>query len=266
MNIDISIEQLNISLLDDNKSIITTITNYGYILYTLNMLKSLKKYNLDKKILIVCIDSKSEFVFKKLGYNVYTFNDNSLQKFVSWNKQGYDKICYIKLIVIYHLLNLNYNALLVDGDIVFLKNPILDIINWSNNNSYDIWIQNDSQNNNIIDNMCTGYMYVKSSNITKKLYDCISNEGIEKYKQCALDNNDQSYFNLFIKPYCNFKPLMLSDYPNGKYYYTNYINENLDNNCILVHFNWVHGHEKLVKIKKHGLWLLTEDEEETLSI
>ena len=52
-------------------TIMFTVTTYGYMLYTLNMLKSLQPFNLDKKIVIACLDKKSLAYFKKKGYNVY---------------------------------------------------------------------------------------------------------------------------------------------------------------------------------------------------
>jgi hypothetical protein len=52
MSLNIEIKDLENLTLYDNKTIITTLTNYGYILYTLNMLKSLKPFGLDKKVFI----------------------------------------------------------------------------------------------------------------------------------------------------------------------------------------------------------------------
>jgi len=57
--------------------------------------------------------------------------------------------------------------------------------------------------------------------------------------------------------------LPLNNYPNGKYFYDN---PQIKETCILVHFNWVQGHQKLLKIKEHNMWLLTENEEESLII
>ncbi len=261
-DINLLTEQLQHNVLDDNKTILITITNYGYILYTLNMLKSLKQYDVDKKVLVICIDTKSYNIFKKIGYNTICINDNTLQKFTPWNTKGYDKICYIKLATIHKILSLHYNIVLIDGDIVFLRNPLNDILYWSKNDSIDIWIQTDKQIDNDT-NMCTGYMFVKSHTITTELFDCISIKGQNKYKQCALDNNDQTYFNKFIKPYCKIKGLSLELYPNGNYFYNN---SKIKETCTLVHFNWVHGHEKLLKIKEYNLWLLTENEEDTFQI
>ena len=53
-----------------------------------------------------------------------------------------------------------------------------------------------------------------------------------------------------------FNALPLEKYPNGKMFY-----ENPTLDPVLVHFNWVHGHVKMAKMKEHKMWLLEEDEE-----
>ena len=124
------------------------------------MLKSLKPFGLDKKVLIISIDKKCAAILSKLGYTVICINNAELVKFCPWNSSGYDKICYYKMELLYRLLSLKLNVLLVDGDIVFHKDPLHDIMKWQNDAHYDVWIQNDSQNNKDITNMCTGYMYI----------------------------------------------------------------------------------------------------------
>jgi hypothetical protein len=262
MPISINLQDLEYCELYDKKTIITTVTNYGYLLYTLNMLKSLKEFGIDQKVFVVCIDKKSADILKKLGFIVCCVDEPELGKFCPWNTKGYDKICYLKLELIYSLLSLNKNVLLVDGDIVFRKSLIDDWHKWKDDTKYDIWIQNDSMENTNLANMCTGYMFIKCSSNLVKLYDCISDEGKRKYLSCAFDNNDQSYFNNFVKPYCKIKSLSLELYPNGQMYYSN--SENLKDNVVLVHFNWVHGHHKMAKMKEHKMWLLTPEEEEDI--
>ncbi len=263
MSIHITTHTLEACILDDGATIITTITNYGYLMYTCNMLKSLVPYGLDKKILIICIDKRAAIVLQNMGYHVYCIDDTELSRFSSWNTKGYDKICYIKLKVIYHILSLQKNVLLVDGDIVFKKNPMSDILSWQSNHQYDTWIQNDSLQNNNVENMCTGYMYIKSNENMIQRYDCVSDAGIQRYKTCAFDNNDQTYFNKYVKPFCKMCPLPLEDYPNGKFFYEN--TDALQQRATLVHFNWVIGHLKMAKMKEHRLWLLTPEEEELIS-
>lgn len=261
MSFELTISNIESSLLDDKKTVITTLTNYGYLLYTLNMLKSLKPYGLDKKVFIVSIDKKAANILLQLGYNVYCIDDTELSRFAPWNTKGYDKICYLKLELIYRILSLNKNILLVDGDIVFLKDPMPDINWWLEEKHIDVHIQNDSLENINTTNLCTGYMLIKSNEIMINLYDCVSDAGQKKYMACAFDNNDQSYFNKFVKPSCKFQALVLSKYPNGKSFYEMPTRKNT---AILVHFNWVHGHIKMAKMKEHKMWLLTPEEEEQI--
>jgi hypothetical protein len=262
MSFNLNIEHINNCLLDDNKTIITTLTNYGYLLYTLNMLKSLKPFGLDKKIFIVCIDKKGANILRKLDYNVFCIDDNELSRFSPWNTKGYDKICYLKLELIYRIISLNKNVLLIDGDIVFKKDLMEDMREWWRDSIYDVWIQNDSQENRNTKNMCTGYMFIKTSDRLIELYDCVSEKGQQKYMTCAFDNNDQTYFNNFVKPGCMFNALPLEKYPNGKMFYDN--TEKIKDDMILVHFNWVQGHIKMAKMKEYKMWLLTPDEEEQI--
>ncbi len=246
---------------EDGKTIMTTMTNSGYILYTLNMLKSLKQFGLDKKVFVVSIDKKGANILRRLGYNAYCIDDNQLGKFSPWNTTGYDKICFLKLELIYSIISLNKNILLIDGDIVFLKDPIPDIKWWNEEKHIDVHIQNDSLENINTNNLCTGYMLIKSNDKMINLYDCISEDGQKKYLQCAFDNNDQTYFNKFVKPHCTFQALTLFKYPNGNAFYNS---PSRKENAILVHFNWVHGHIKMAKMKEHKMWLLTPEEEEQI--
>ena len=261
MSINLKLDDLDKFVLEDGKTIMTTLTNYGYLLYTLNMLKSLKQFGLDKKVFIVCLDKKGTSTLKRFGYNAFTIEENELEKFCPWNTKGYDKICYLKLELIYRILSLNRNILLIDGDIVFDKDPLPDIKWWIEEKHIDVHIQNDSLENINKSNMCTGYMLVKSNDKMIKLYDCISEQGKKKYLECAFDNNDQSYFNNFVKPYCIFQALTLMKYPNGQAFYNQPSRKQI---AILVHFNWVHGHLKMAKMKEHKMWLLTPEEEEQI--
>ena len=251
MSIQLTYDDIKPFVIED--TVLTTLTNSGYLLYTLNMLKSLRPYGLDKKVLIICIDKKGSEILRKKGYHSICVNEE-YGKFSPWNSTDYVKICYLKLELIYKVL-LHKNVLLIDGDIVFLKNPLDDLLLWSKD-VIDVWIQNDSVENHNTKNMCTGYMFIKSSDRLIKLYDVISEEGRKKYLKCAFNNNDQTYFNDYVKRACIFNALPLEKYPNGKMFYDNPM---LD--PVLVHFNWLMGHLKMVKMKEYKMWLLTPEEE-----
>ena len=263
MAMELTLDDVTPCLLDDGTTIITTVTNSGYLMYTCNMLKSLAPYGLDKKVCIICIDKHAAEVLGSQGYCVYCMDDETLSHFSAWNTKGYDKICYLKLRVMHHILSLKKNVLLVDGDIVFYKNPMMDILYWQTDHNYDVWVQNDSLFNKNTTNMCTGYMYLKSSENLIQLYDCLSEAGVQRYMTCAFDNNDQTYFNRYVKPYCKVCPLPLERYPNGQFFYIKA--KSVRRTAVLVHFNWVKGHLKMAKMKEHGRWILTPEEEEAIS-
>ena len=256
MSIEVTLEQ--VTSCSTGKTVWTTVTNYGYRLYTLNMLKSLAPFGLDRSVLILCLDKKSANWFMKKGYHVVTANDTH-ERFCAWNTKGYDRICYLKLEWIFRILSLNMNILLIDGDIVFRKNPNSDLQKWEMDDQFDGRIQNDSQDDRNTDNLCTGYIFIRSNPKTIQLYDCVSDAGKQKYETCAFDNNDQTYFNKFVKPFSRFQPLLLEQYPNGKMYYEN--TDRIDKTAIMVHFNWVHGHIKMVNMKRYKMWILAPEDE-----
>jgi hypothetical protein len=252
-------EDIKSCVLEDGKSVIVTITNSGYMLYTLNMLKSLVPYGWDRKVLVVCMDHDASQRIRERGNISVVVEEQKLDRFCSWNTKGYEEICYWKLATIYRLLSMNKNVILVDGDIVFRRDPSPDWRQWWSDRVYDVWIQNDSQLDRDTTNMCTGYMMIRSTPQMITVYDCISEQGRRKYDECIFDNNDQTYFNRYVKPSCRFLPLLLEHYPNGKMYTEN--KSKIDGKCILVHFNWIKGHFKLITMKQNGMWLLTPDEE-----
>jgi hypothetical protein len=257
MSIHLTHEQLDTYVLSDGKTIIATVTNHGYLLYTLNMLKSMRPFGLEHKILILCLDRRGAVILEKKGYRVICI-DHAISRFCPWNTKGYDQICYLKMELVYRILSFNKNVLLVDGDIVFLQNPMRDILQWRDEPG-EVWIQNDAQNDRDTNNLCTGYLYIRSSPLMIELYDCISPQGHNNYQKCAFDNNDQTYFNKYVKPHCKVNALPLEQYPNGKMFY-DYL-KSVRPEIVMIHFNWVKGHLKMAKMKEHKLWLLTDEEE-----
>jgi hypothetical protein len=251
MSIHVTAEQVD----PFGKTVWTTVTNYGYRLYTLNMLKSLAPFG--HSVLLLCLDRRSATWFEQKGYQVFTV-DEPMERFCAWNTEGYDTICYLKLVWIYRLLSLHRNVLMIDGDIVFLKNPAEDVQKWEQSR-FDGWIQNDAEYDSATNNLCTGYLFIRSTPNMIDLYNCTSEAGLVKYEKCAFDNNDQTYFNMYVKPFARIQPLPLEHYPNGRVFYKN--PDVLRTTAIMVHFNWVQGHIKMAKMKEHKMWLLTPMEE-----
>lgn len=259
MAFPMAMSDLESCILEDGKTILLTITNSGYLLYTLNMLKSLSKYDgLDRNVLTVCMDRMAYNVLRERGYQAIHVEQENLGRFFAWNTKGYEEVCYWKMVSVHRLLTNGCHVILVDGDIVFRKDPRLDWRRWWES-SDDVWIQNDSQNDKDTTNLCTGYMLIRSTSEMCQVYDCISEEGRKRYDACIFDNNDQTYFNRYVKPLCRWSAFLLEHYPNGKMYQNH--KERLDSLAVLVHFNWIKGHMKMAIMKQNGMWLLTPEEE-----
>lgn len=244
----------------ENATVFFTITNYGYLIYTLNMLKSLKPWGLDKKVIVICIDSKSNKLLTSLGYSTLYY-PTEYGKFTSYNKPGYDKICYYKLLAICKIIEAGYNVFYFDGDIVFQKNPLNFLKRWLTLTP-EVLVQNDTQDDLNKDNMCMGCIFVKSTENTRKYFICDTEETIKAYEMYAGDNNDQSFFNKLIKPNVYADTLPLAEFPNGKYFIDN--SQSTKHTVCLIHFNWLIGHEKLIKMRSYNMWYLTEGEEDMI--
>ena len=238
-----------------------TITNSGYLIYTLNMLKSLQPWGLDKKVLVICIDEKSNWLLTKLGYKTWHY-PTEYGVFTAYNKPGYDKICYYKLLAMCKIIESGRNVFYFDGDIVFQKNPVNFLRRWLTLEQ-EVLIQNDTMTDSDKSNMCMGCIFVKSNENTRRLFVCDTPETIKAYEAYAGENNDQSFFNKLIKPYINVDTLPLAEFPNGKYFIENV--QNIRPSACLIHFNWLIGHEKLIKMGGHKMWYLTEEDEDLIA-
>ena len=71
MTFELLLSDIEKCILNDDKTLITTVTNSGYVLYTLNMLKSLVPFGLDKKILIICMYVLKFVFFIVLHFSLY---------------------------------------------------------------------------------------------------------------------------------------------------------------------------------------------------
>jgi hypothetical protein len=250
--LNLDTKYINKGLIEDNKTIFFTITNEGYLDYTKNMLESLKQFNCDKNVLIVCIDNISNEYFKSKGYFTH-FIDLNFKEFSEFGTEGFIKCCYLKLFLINKFINLGYNIFYSDGDIFYKKNPI-DELNTYREINGDMWIQNDTIYDNNFNNVCAGFLYIRANSKTKLYFDIDIPEFSYRYNECIKYNNDQTYINNFIIPHLNVHLFPLNKFPNGNYFYN--FNRNIKDSIIMVHFNWIVGHEKKEQMKKYGMWII----------
>jgi len=225
-----------------------TFTNKGYVDYTKNLLLSNKLNNSEADIKVYCLDDSSFNIFSEIHKNVELFKkEDFADKYFSQADENFGNLMLVKFELIYRELLQNENTIYVDGDIVFKKNFLNYLKNYSKDS--DIIFQNDlrpSKPNR--EWVCAGFMYIKSNETTKEFFKPTKKliRKFTKYK-----THDQSYINKNRKKF-KYSILPLDDFPNGAHFYE--YSKSLD--PYIIHFNYVRGDEKLNLMKKHGEWYL----------
>jgi len=225
-----------------------TFTNKGYVDYTKNLLLSNKLNNSEADIKVYCLDDSSFNIFSEIHKNVELFEkEDFADKYFSQADENFGNLMLVKFELIYRELLQNKNTIYVDGDIVFKKNFLNYLKNYSKDS--DIIFQNDlrpSKPNR--EWVCAGFMYIKSNETTKEFFKP-TRKLIRKFTKYK--THDQSYINKNRKKF-KYTILPLDDFPNGAHFYE--YSKSLD--PYIIHFNYVRGDEKLNLMKKHGEWYL----------
>ena len=232
-----------------------TLTNDGYKDMTTNLLLSMKKLGIEKKLKIYCIGTECFNFFK----TNYPFNEiiqidvegDYLKTWVEYKSiqnpdmNGKKKWATITSYKIYCMNNelVNGNDIIfTDGDIVFEKNPFQYLIDQIND--HDLLIQNDNQSysNHAF---CTGFFYMKSNDKTKEITNFKSvQENIDTFQ------NDQQYLRRFERQ-LDVKYLPLELFPNGKYWRTK-----LPKSPYIIHFNYDTSIHKIKRMKTYHKWYI----------
>jgi hypothetical protein len=227
-----------------------TLTNKAYVPLTLNCIRSLEMINTSQKLCCYCID-KDSFLQLTDNYDpslVYMVPDikyicSDLPKF---RQQNWNKVVINKFNIIYdNLQNYEY-VLFTDGDIVYEKDGFVEYcIEKIEKNNVDMLIQNDSANDSICDNLCSGFMFIKSCEKTKKFFNPDKID-ISKF-EC-----DQIYINHNYKKFnITLSVLPVALFPNGGYYKKH---QDIKDNY-LIHFNWCGGENKIRWMKNCNKWV-----------
>jgi len=247
-------------------SVFITLTNNGYIDYTLNCLKSLENIQCKVPLHCHCIGSEGYTILKDNGYECTLIDDEKHTNFEEYAHGKFAFVVYYKLLIIYeNLLKYDY-VCYTDGDIVFENNNFFNYLLDSIGNN-DLLIQNDRFSDKDNTSSCSGFMFIRSNPKTR---DLLNPKHILKYLNIPAWH-DQIYineilyrkYNILNIKYGNnipqnklkFKSLPLNLFPNGSYYNTNH--EKLT--PYMIHFNYIVGKQKQEYMKKFNKWLLTTE-------
>lgn len=227
--------------IDHSNIAFITLTNNGYIDYTLNCIESMRRIHMKQMHKVYCIGKYGCEILKQNNILCELIDNETYTNFQEFRKKDWSNITYYKFEIIYNnLLNHDF-VCITDGDIVYENNTMFDYL-LNNIGDNDMLCQSEGIYNN---DLCSGFMFVKSNELTISLF---NPKNVEKYRN-TVGWGDQIYVNL-IKYNIKYKKLPLSLFPTGQYYYT--YSSNLK--PYLIHFNWIVGHEKKNKMIKYNKW------------
>ncbi len=237
-------------------TVILTYTTKGYVKYTINLYRSLKRINRSESFIAVCPDIDTKKILEKEGIKALWFHpftpvDCSSSQ-ISFGTEKFSAIAVEKLRVIHHFLSYGNHVIFTDSDVVWFKDCVNELINELE--GYDIAFQDDIPSDKSNNNACTGFIVVKPSEHTIKLFDPRFSFDVSDF------NNDQKYLNYRIGRYPSKNATVNVTYKLlDKYKYLNgslFLNDpSLAKNSYITHFNWIRNNEKWETMKKYGMIL-----------
>ena len=227
----------------DNWIILMTVNN-GYFDFFLNWLHFYKKLNLKRPVIVMAEDYKVFLKLKELNVssfvNVQRGLNDSRGAAVTFGSKGFDELTASRPTYILQYLEKGMNVLYADTDSVWLRDPFPFFTG-----NFDIWMQVDV----LPDNMCTGFIALKSNNSTVNL---------TKRWKASLKRHlqfDQTAFNAVYKTSpVHLKQLDMNFFPSGLLYFEKF-SKYQQENVVIVHNNFIRSHtKKLNRFIKYNLW------------
>ena len=201
---------------------IIAMTNLGQLDMLKNMLRSADEVGIDMKL-----------------FDVYMTPTDKLNEAAGFDNTNFTPITMLKLQVIIKAIEEHDMILWVDNDIVFLKNPINDLLSRT---EVPFLIQDDQWS------ACTGFFLIRKSELVLK----ILKDGLKLMKENKA-REDQTAINKGFEMN-KYNPTLLEEYlyPNGNIYFNKKIQSK---EAKIIHFNYQKtSSEKIERMKQNKLW------------
>lgn len=241
-----------------NETLIWTMTSNGYKYLTYNLYLSLKKANMNQKLLIICVDKESHMFFRTMNVPSILFKPNQpvlpgsqpsqfgSDTFMNYNKMKLEIAEDIRVKIDDSAKYIIY----MDGDIVVFR----DFIPYMKEQFEKLETIFLFQCDDLYDSpnrtqCCTGFFAHKNIPLEKSPYAIYDNKLWKEIRE------DQPWVNKHIRMYnIPFDYLERSLFPNGVYIKDERWKQN---NPYLLHFNHLVGNAKITTMKRLKMWYHT---------
>ncbi|CEP07539.1 hypothetical protein [Parasitella parasitica] len=249
-----------------DRILLTAVANQGMAEYTMNWIASLRKCGLDDKFLVFAIDEELAETMTKAGLGKHVvmipkewFHKELSKDFEGWLSDGYTPITHSKSLVVERLLYTGVTVWFSDVDIVFTSSSIYDYLLMKlNSRPHTETLFSQETEQKIVN---SGFYIMRPTNTNKRILDASiyiqdmqQNKKPEVTQQRAinriLDDLNLNYQTSSVA----LLDLML--FPHGKAYFDQNIPTKYGMTPMIVHANYRKGNNKMLDLKKFGLWYI----------
>ena len=235
-----------------NNVIILISTDFGFINQALNLyITSLRKFNITNFLYVTSDKAASSLLDQHNIPNYLIFEDRDGKRASKYRTKSYTRKTHIKTKIILQALKHGFTVLIVDADIVFLKNP-LPFFSCSD---CDIQMQWDGFEGN------TGFYLVRPTKAAIDLHsEALAMVEISP-KLTNQETIDRALEAMQRRKKIKMVYLPETEFPNGRTYFElgqrMFAGDNPCKSCVIVHNNWiVSGAAKEYRFKEHLLWFV----------
>ena len=229
-----------------NKVKLITITNSSYLNITRNCIKSIDRINIKCPIKIFTIDETCYNTLKNEKYEDVESLGDICKVNSKWSDSNWSLVTMQKIVAIRKQLDFSDIVIYIDGDIVVQDSRFITYCyeKLMKNKDLDMLAQCEWKGVKNANEICSGFLAVKSNEKTKKMFDIDTSK---KYP------HDQHFVNS-KRNMVKYELLPIELYPNGKYYYEE--RNNTKTSPYLINFNFVMIHDKINKMRSLNKWFL----------
>lgn len=249
-----------------------TLTNFGYLPYTVNCLTSLELVGERVPLTVYCADSKSHYRLSKMHQNVVQMHEEGLDRFLAWKQPGWARLMWLKCEIMRRALATHEFVVFTDGDITYERPGAVahcvellmsrgDINHHDGNGDEDgieLVMQSDGLQDGGSDGwgLCAGFMAARSTPSTRAIF------AVDESNTLKPGWDDQRYLNGVLGRLKHLA-LPLKLFPNGQYFRAH--RDKLvaaRPGPFLIHFNWIVGSDKKAVMAEAKKWYIAGEEKQ----
>jgi len=227
--------------------IVAMICTAGYVDLTRNCLLSKQRASVGEKTVVLCLDDVAMKLQEEFPDVVFALlRDIIPVKCIAsfYNSQTFNRIVALKSVLVSVLLQAEKTVVFCDGDVVWLKDTLQDLITSMRDSDHELSIQLETTEPRTV--YCSGFFIALPTPGNLHLFDA--------KQQPPMCGGEQPVINHLL-PLLNIRvtPLDVSVYPNGLAWHKE---ESRPDDPAIVHYNFCLATEKPQLMRQYGHWLV----------